>query len=188
MSSSKSSNPWTTHQKELRYSNDWIDVEHHNVTTPGGSRGVYGKVSFKNLALAILPIDEDGYTWIVGQYRYPLDIYSWELPMGGGLLSEAPLLSAQRELQEETGITAKDWSCIMTLHTSNSVTDETAYVYIARDLTMGPPAHEDTEDIVIKRIPFAELYNMVMNGDITDAITVAAVLKCKLLGLKSSIS
>ncbi len=178
---SKESNPWKTLTKKQVYDNPWIHVEHHRVLTPSGSEGIYGKVGFKNLAIGIIPIDEEGYTWLVGQYRYTIDAYSWEIPMGGGDLSVDPLSSAQQELREETGIIAQEWQCIMQLHTSNSVTDEVGYVYIARDLTMGDMEWDDTEVLRIRRLPLMEAYQMVMDQEITDAISVAGLLKCKII-------
>lgn len=184
MAALENKNPWITTSKEEVYNNPWISVEHHEVITPGGSEGVYGKVAFKNIAIGIIPIDDEGNTWLVGQYRYTVDAYSWEIPMGGGSLNQDPLLSAQNELREETGITAKDWQCIMKLHTSNSVTDEYAFVFIARNLSFGDTEWDDTEDLKIRKLPFIELVQMVENGEITDAISVAGVLKCaRVLGV-----
>ena len=174
-------NPWITKSSQLIYDNSWIEVKHHEVVTPGGSDGIYGVVHFKNLALAIIPIDDEGYTWLVGQYRYTLDEYSWEIPMGGGPLDQDPLISAQNELQEETGIIAQDWSCIMKLHTSNSITDEVGYVFIARNLKLGDSNWDDTEQLKIRKLKLEEAYDMVMDGKITDAISVAGLLKCKIL-------
>ncbi|MEL6123891.1 MAG: NUDIX hydrolase, partial [Bacteroidota bacterium] len=130
-------NPWTTMRSKQVYENPWISVEHHEVITPTGSQGIYGKVVFKNLALGIIPIDSERYTWLVGQYRYTMDTYSWEIPMGGGPVDIDPLLSAQRELQEETGISADRWSHLMEIHTSNSVTNEVGHIYIAEGLHYG---------------------------------------------------
>ena len=181
MNDPKIKNPWQTKSIKEVYDNPWIRVTHHDIVTPAKTEGIYGKVSFKNLAIGIIPIDDQGYTWLVGQYRYTLDAYSWEIPMGGGTLNVDPLISAHNELREETGITAKNWECIMKLHTSNSVTDEEAYVYIARDLEFGPTDWDDTEVLEIKHLPLKDAYAMVMDQTITDAISVAGLLKCKIL-------
>jgi 8-oxo-dGTP pyrophosphatase MutT (NUDIX family) len=133
-------------------------------------------VHFKNRAVAIVPLDDDGHTWLVGQDRYTLGEWSWELPMGGAPLDEEPLEAARRELREETGLTAGDWSEVMRLHTSNSITDESAIVFVARQLTAGEPAFEETEDLEIRKLPLAEAIGMARRGEITDAISVAALL------------
>jgi len=170
-------NPWQTHSSALKYSNPWIDVIHNEVTTPGGSAGIYGKVHFKNIAVGVIPLDKDNNTWIVGQYRYTLDQYSWEIPEGGCPIGEEPLEAIKRELREETGLTAQSWQRIMTLHTSNSVTDELGHIYVARDLQHGPAMPEDTEQLQVRQLPFLELVEMVLKGEVTDAMSIAAVLK-----------
>ncbi len=147
------------------------------VINPNGNKGIYGKVSFKNKAIGIIPLDENGYTWLVGQYRYTLDEYSWEIPMGGGPLSIDPLVSAKRELLEETGLIANKWSRILRIHTSNSVTDEEGFVYLAEDLLQSTPEFDDTEKIAIKKIPFKKVYAMVIDNEITDSISMAGILK-----------
>jgi ADP-ribose pyrophosphatase len=177
-------NPWKTLTIEHIYENPWIRLEHHEVLNPVGKNGIYGKVHFKNRALAIVPIDQDGNTWLVGQYRYTLDEYSWEIPMGGGLVQHDLLDSAKRELQEETGLTAGKWTEIMKIHTSNSVTDELGVVYLAEDLTAGEPNFDETELLQIKKLPFSEALEMVMTGEITDSISIAAILKtARIVGL-----
>jgi 8-oxo-dGTP pyrophosphatase MutT (NUDIX family) len=170
-------NPWKTLSKRMIYDNSWIKVEEHQVITPGGSKGIYGKVLFKNKAVGIIPIDKQNHIWLVGQYRYSLEEYSWEIPMGGGSMQETILESAIRELKEETGITAKKWTNIMKIHTSNSITDEEGFVFLAEELEEGLPEFEDTEDLRILKIPFKEAVSMVMEGKITDAISVAGILK-----------
>lgn len=169
-------NPWQTLRKKPIYQNPWIIVEEHDVITPSGKEGIYGKVSFRNKALGIIPIDNEGNTWLVGQYRYTLNTYSWEIPMGGGPIEMDILDSAKRELKEETGIIAAQWRKIMRIHTSNSVTNEEGYVFLAQDLTFGETEFEDTEQIVIKKLPFNEAIGMVMDGSITDCISVAGLL------------
>ncbi len=174
-------NPWIVKSKKIVYDNAWVQIQHHEVINPSGGDGIYGVVHLKNYAIGIIPIDENGYTWLVGQYRYPLDVYSWELPEGGGPLEDDPLESAKRELREEVGITANKWTKIMDIHTSNSITDELGFVYVAQDLTFGETEHEEVEEIVIRKVHFNELVDMIMNGQITDSITIASVLKLQLL-------
>jgi 8-oxo-dGDP phosphatase len=148
-----------------------------NIVNPGGGRGIYGVVTMKNKALGIVPVDADGNTWLVGQYRYPLNEYSWEIPMGGGPVELDVLESAQRELREETGLSAARWTRIARLHTSNSVTDEEGFVFLAEDLTPGEVEPEETEDLRLWKLPLAEAVRMVMDDRITDAVSVAGLLK-----------
>ena len=172
-------NPWQTLSTEVKYDNPWILVREDQVLNPGGGQGIYGVVSMKNKALGIVPIDADGNTWLVGQYRYPLNEYSWEIPMGGGLIEHDILESAQRELKEETGLTAALWTRIARLHTSNSVTDEEGFVFLAEELTQGDLEPEETEDLRLWKLPLAEAIRMVMDDRITDGITVAGLLKAE---------
>ncbi|MBC7383741.1 MAG: NUDIX hydrolase [Bacteroidia bacterium] len=174
-------NPWQTKSSKSVYENNWLDVIHHEVLNPQGNEGIYGVVHFKNLAIGIIPLDEDNNTWIVGQYRYPLKQYCWEIPEGGGKIGVDPIESAKRELLEECGIVANNWQPLITLHLSNSATDEYAIIYVARGLTFTQAEPEETEKLTLRKIPFDTLYNMVMNGEITDAMSVAAVLKLKLM-------
>ncbi len=174
-------NPWKTIQVKKVYDNPWIEVSHRDVITPGGGEGIYGKVHFKNLAIGIIPLDEDYNTWIVGQYRYTLDEYSWEIPEGGCPLKTAPLDSAQRELQEETGISARKWTPVLELTTSNSVTDERAISFVAQNLSFGVSSPEETEELAVRKLPFSDLVKMIEKGIITDALSVATILKVKLL-------
>lgn len=177
-------NPWKTKSLEKIYDNPWITVEHHQVVNPSGRDGIYGKVHFKNKALAIIPIDAEGYTWLVGQYRYTLDEYAWEIPMGGGPHSVDILDSAKRELKEETGLTAVKWTQIMRIHTSNSVTDEEGFVFLAEELTHGETEFEETEQLQVKKIKLVDAIQMVMDGTITDAISIAGLLKVgRILGV-----
>ncbi len=177
----ESHNPWTILNERAIYDNKWIGVTEYDVINPGGGKGIYGKVRFKNLAIGVLPLDEELHTWLVGQYRFPLDQYSWEIPEGGGDPAVAPVESAQRELLEETGLVAKEWTQLMEMHLSNSVSDEKAILFLARQLEQREPEPEETEQLVIRRVPFEEAYRMVQDGIITDSMSVAAILKVKLL-------
>ena len=176
-------NPWKTKTIQTIYENPWIRVEHHEVINPAGKDGIYGKAHFKNRAMAVIPIDEDGNTWLVGQYRYTLEEYSWEIPMGGGPIELDRLEAVKRELKEETGLTAEKWTEIMKIHTSNSVTDEVGYIYLAENLTQGETEFEETEVLQIKKLPFSKALQWVMEGKITDSISVAGILKAaRILG------
>lgn len=172
------SNPWKTLSVRQVYENNWITLEEHQVINPSGGNGIYGKVHFRNKAIGVVVLDNEGNTWLVGQYRYVLNAYSWEIPEGGCPLGTLPLDSAKRELKEETGITAARWQPIMTFHTSNSVTDEEGFIFLAEELSFGTNELEETEaDLVVKKLPFTEAINMVMRGEITDSMSVAGILK-----------
>ena len=174
-------NPWTTLSTKPVYQNPWISVREDQVLNPKGGEGIYGVVSFKNKAIGIIPLDAEGYTYLIGQYRYALNEYSWEIPMGGGPVENDLLESAKRELKEETGFTAARWTNICRLHTTNSVSDEEGFVFLAEELTAGQTAFEETEDLQIKRLPIQEAVRMAMNNQITDAISVAGLLKVALM-------
>ena len=174
-------NPWKTTQSEWVYDTPWIGVQKHEVINPAGNPGVYSTIHFKNKAIGVIPLDENNNTWIVGQYRYPLGQYSWEIPEGGGDPKVPYEESAARELLEETGIIAQHYELLLTMDLSNSVSDEEAIVFVARGLSFTEAAPEETEVLQVKKIPFETLFAMVMKGEVRDAITVAAVLKLELL-------
>lgn len=176
-----SENPWQTLSTQEVYHNPWIQVTHHEVITPTGTPGIYGVVHFKNIAIGILPLDEQLNTWLVGQFRYALNRYSWEIPEGGCPLDMVPLEGAQRELLEETGITAQRWTKILDLETSNSVTDEIGMAFVAQDLSFGEAAPEETEQLQVRKLPFAEVVEMTLRGEIIDALSVITILKAKIL-------
>lgn len=170
-------NPWQTLNGKLIYENQWIRLDEFNVINPSGGKGIYGKVSFKGRAVGVLPIDEEDNTWLVGQYRYTLNEYSWEIPMGAVPASETYENGALRELKEETGITAEKLDFLCKIHTSNSVTDEVGMVYVARGLVLGETKFDETEDITVKKLPFGEALEWVMDGRITDSLSVGGILK-----------
>jgi 8-oxo-dGTP pyrophosphatase MutT (NUDIX family) len=180
-------NPWIIlGQKEI-YDNPWINVTEYDVLNPSGGKGIYGKVHFKNLAIGIIPLDEEMNTYLVGQYRFTLNQYSWEIPEGGGPHHVDILKSAKRELKEETGLVADEWTKLMDFHLSNSVCDEHGAIFMARKLRMKEAMPEETEELKVKKVPFEEAYQMVEDGIITDSLAVAAILKVKILLLQGKL-
>jgi 8-oxo-dGTP pyrophosphatase MutT (NUDIX family) len=168
---------WTTLSSTEKYDNKWINVTEYSVINPGGKPGIYGKVHFKNKAIGIIPLDDQKNTWLVGQHRYPLDEWSWEIPEGGSLSGE-PLDSAKRELKEETGLIAERWKMIQRVHLSNSVSDEEGFIYLAEGLTEGTKELEDSEaDMKVWKLPFSEALEMVLDGRITDSLSVMGILR-----------
>lgn len=173
-------NPWKTLKTRVAYENPWLKVTHSDVLNPAGNPGIYGVVHFKNIAVGIIPIDEEGNTWLVGQYRYTLDQYCWEIPEGGCPLGGSPLEAAKRELKEETGIKAEKWTEILNTHLSNSVTDEFGTIFLAEALTFGEAMPEETEDLKVRKLPLEEALGMVLRGEITDSLSVMGLLKVSL--------
>ena len=177
-------NPWQILDTVLKYENNWIQVLHQNVLNPSGGKGIYGTVNFKNIAVGVVPIDQDGNIWLVGQYRFPLNEYSWEIPEGGCPIGEDVLDTAKRELKEETGLIAQEWKLISKLHTSNSVCNEVAYIYLAEGITQSESQPEETEQLQVKKVSFKEALMMVLDDKITDSMSVAGILKvARLKGL-----
>jgi 8-oxo-dGTP pyrophosphatase MutT (NUDIX family) len=168
-------NPWRITGSKPVYENPWIRVTEYDVVNPSGNPGIYGKVHFKNHAVGVVPMDEQGCIWLVGQYRFTLDAYSWEIPEGGCPIGMSTEEAAMRELREETGIVADRLEKLFEMHLSNSVSDEWAVTYLATGLNMGPASPEETESLRLRRLPLEEAYRMVFDGTITDSMSVAAI-------------
>lgn len=171
------SNPWRTLGGREVYENDWILVREDAVIRPDGNPGVYGVVHFKNRAIGIVPVDDEGRIHLVGQYRYPLDRYSWEIPEGGCPHDEQPLAAAQRELLEETGLVATEWRLLGTAHLSNSVTDEEAFCFLATGLTQHAARPDGTEKLENRLVTLDEALAMVESGGISDALSIIGILR-----------
>ncbi len=169
-------NPWTTVESRSVYENPWIAVREDQVIRPDGQAGIYGVVHFKNRAVGVLPVNDEGHIWLVGQHRYPLDAYSWEIPEGGGPEGEDPEETARRELREETGFVAGKIEMLGLAHLSNSVSDEVAYIFRASELTPGESEPEGTERLQVRRFDWPAAWAMLQDGRITDSMSVIALL------------
>jgi 8-oxo-dGTP pyrophosphatase MutT (NUDIX family) len=172
-------NPWQTLSSREVYENSWIKIREDEIVRPDGEPGIYGVVHYKNIAIGILPI-EDGHIYLVGQHRYPLEQYSWEIPEGGCAEGEDLLAAAQRELAEETGLRAANWKLVGEAHLSNSVSDERAVWFQATSLTQGEPEPEGTEQLNIQRLPGEQVLRMALSGEITDALSLLAIMSYQL--------
>lgn len=176
--------PWVVESERTAFENPWIRISDQKVKQPDGSPGEYGVVHFKNRAIGVLPIDADGNVPLVGQHRFPLNAYSWELPEGGGPLDEAALEAAKRELAEETGYRAETWVELTGFDISNSVTDEVAVCFIATDLTPGEVSPDPTEALAHKTLSFRALHDQVLSGEIRDSLTIAMILMAEAKALR----
>ena len=170
-------NPWRRLRSRIAYENAWISVRHDDVIRPDGEPGIYGVVQFRNVAVGVVALDEAERVLLVGQYRYTLDAYSWEIPEGGVPPNEAPLDGARRELAEETGFEAAEWHELVRLATSNSVTDEVGVLYVARGLTPGTPRPDGTEELAVRWVTLAEAIAMIDAGEMTDAMSQVGILR-----------
>jgi 8-oxo-dGTP pyrophosphatase MutT (NUDIX family) len=180
-------NPWTVVSRNLVYENEWIRIDHHEVLGPSGAPGVYGTVHFKKQAAGVIPIDEKGNVILVGQYRFPLGAYSWEIPEGGGDREVSALESAQRELREECGLSAKRWTEIVVMDLSNSVSDERSTVFLAWELSEIAAQPDETEVLQVMRVPFWTAVDRAKRGEIRDSMTVAALLRVALMAYEDEL-
>lgn len=169
--------------RRVAYENAWITVWHDEVDRPDGSPGIYGVVHFANLAAGVVALDEHDRIVLVGQHRYTLDDYSWEIPEGGVPAGETALVGAQRELREETGVEAATWHELARVDLSNSISDERAVLFLATDLTHGDAEPDPTEALDLRWVPFDEALAMTIDGRITDVMSVAAIQRVALARL-----
>jgi 8-oxo-dGTP pyrophosphatase MutT (NUDIX family) len=188
MQHQKSVNPWTIIDQQTVYDNNWISLIHHNVINPSGGKGIYGKVHFKNYAIGVIAVDDEQNTYLVGQYRFTIDQYSWEIPEGGCPFNEDPLKAAQRELLEETGLKAAKWQLLGEAYLSNSVSDEKAIFYLATNLSQHQAEPEETEQLLLQKLPLQKVFEMVEEGSISDALAILALQKLQLLLLQNKVA
>jgi 8-oxo-dGTP pyrophosphatase MutT (NUDIX family) len=174
---------WFRTSRRVAYENPWLTIYHDEVTRPDGSPGIYGIVHFANIAAGVVAIDAEDRVALVGQFRYTMDEYSWELPEGGIPDGEDPLVGAQRELREETGVDAAEWHELARVVLSNSVTDEVAILYLATGLTHGDADPEPTEALALRWVLFDDVLSMTFDGRISDAMTVVAIQRVALARL-----
>jgi 8-oxo-dGTP pyrophosphatase MutT (NUDIX family) len=172
--------PWSRRSRRIAYDNPWITIWHDDVSRPDGSPGIYGVVHFANLAVGAVVLDDNDQVLLVGQHRYTLDAYSWEIPEGGVPAGESPLDGARRELREETGVEADGWRELVRFHLSNSISDEGGVLFAARATSHGVPSPEPSEDLAIRWLPFEDAVAMAADGRITDAMTIMGLQRVAL--------
>ena len=172
--------PWRRRTRRIAYENPWVTVWHDEVDRPDGSPGIYGAVHFANLAVGVVVLDGADRVLLVGQHRYMLDRYSWEIPEGGVPPTETPEEGARRELLEETGVTADDWRPIVRFDLSNSVTDETGWIFSARAVGHGTATPDPSEDLTVRWVAFEEALAMIDRAEITDAMSILGLQRVAL--------
>ncbi len=171
---------WQRSSRRVAYANPWITIFHDEVVRPDGQPGIYGVVHYENVAVGVVALDEQDRVLLVGQHRYALDTYSWEIPEGGVPPDERPIDGARRELLEETGVEAADWHELATIHLSNSVSDEVAILFLATGLSHGVATPDGTEDLAVRWVPFADALAMTADGGITDSLSVVGLQRVAL--------
>ncbi len=171
---------WTTLSRRTAYENAWIRVREDKFVRPDGEVGLYGVVEIRP-SIGVVAVNGNREIVLVGQYRYTLGRYTWEIPRGGSSEGETDMLAvAQRELREEAGVTATQWTGLGTVDVCNGVTTDVQHLFLAEDLTLTEPEPDPEEELTIRWVAFEEAVRMAMEGGITEVCSVAAILKTSL--------
>lgn len=169
-------NPWKRLDSRVVYENPWITVREDRVVRPDGQEGIYGVVMTR-VATGVVALTPENEVYLVGQYRYTTDEYSWEIVEGGAEPGEEALAAAQRELLEETGLSAAHWEPLGgELHLTNCHSDERGHLFLATGLSQGQASPEGTEQLQVKKVPLEDALRMVDTGEIRDAISIMGLL------------
>lgn len=172
-------NPWKTIRSTRVYSNSWMSVREDDVIRPDGREGIYGVVETR-AASGVVVLTPERDVYLVGQYRYPTEMYSWEIVQGGADEGEDPLTACKRELREETGLIAQQWNQLGgEVHLSNCISSERGYLYIAEDLSETEASPEGTEVLQVKTVTFEEALDMVESGAIADAMSIIGIYQAE---------
>ncbi len=173
-----SPNPYQVQERRLLFDSPWIRLREDRFTHRRGAFGRYPVCGFRRTACGVVALDDQDRVALVGQWRYPLEAYSWELPEGGGQADESPLEAIRRELEEEAGYRAGVWEPLSYFHTSNSSTDEETFLFQATHLVPLPGGHapEDNEELLVHWEPFEQCLSRILRGEITDSLTVVGLL------------
>jgi 8-oxo-dGTP pyrophosphatase MutT (NUDIX family) len=169
--------PYTVLDRRFVYDSPWIRVREDRFRHRKGAEGRYAVCGFRRTACGVLALDDQDRVVLVGQWRYPLEAYSWEIPEGGGEVTESPFETIRRELAEEAGVAARIWEPLAFFHPSNSSTEEEAFLFLATELSPVEGHHaEDDEELLLRREPLGDCLHRVLAGEITDGLTVVALL------------
>lgn len=179
---------WRVKTVERVHDNPWFAVDAYQAIAPTRADARYFMQVYKNVAVGVLPLHEDGTVTLVGQWRFCFGAYSWELPEGGAPLDEDPLDGAKRELREEAGLEAAEWRLVLRMDLSNASSDEIALGFLATGFTAATTAPDPTEQLSVARIPFREALRAAVAGEITDAITVAMLLRLHHMAVEGELS
>ncbi len=166
--------PWRTLAAREVYRNPWLRVTEYQVTRPDGKPGIYGVVDPGDNA-AVVALDERDRVYLVGEFLYPLQRYAWMIPSGKVEWGEEPLVAARRELAEEVGLTADDWTFLGAYDLSSGISTQTSHVYFARGLSLGAPEREGTEQLAVRLVTLDEAVQDCLRNDIRDAPSVLGI-------------
>ena len=169
-------NPWKTLGSREVYRNPWLTLREDQVIRPDGQEGIYGVIDTR-IATGVCALTPKRELYLVGQYRYPTQCYSWEIVEGGSDPGEDYLDTMKRELREEAGLLAARWTPLgHEIHISNCISSEMCYIYLAEDLTVTDAEPEATEVLQLRKAPLAECLAMVDRGEIVDAVSILGIV------------